>query len=216
MNETSDERRVVSIATLVLAMRRESLADAAIGRVLAAALGVDEATAGAHVDGRPSASVAEPGELHALLADAQERGDWPAAVGLIDRIAALEPDPKRRAQYLYTAAIIQRVELEDLEAALESLEQTLDCDSSMLRAFEAQCAILDERQDWKRLERMHRKMLFRVRGEAALECALFQALALIYRDRLGHQAAAIEAFKMALALRPDDPGILVALQGLGA
>jgi tetratricopeptide (TPR) repeat protein len=216
MSMPGDEKRVVSIATLVMAMRRESVADDAIFRVLAAALGVDDATARAYAEGRPPTPVADPGELHALLVDAQERGDWPAVVALIGRITELESDPQRRARYFYTAAIVQRVELKDREAALESLEQTLDCDPSMLRAFETQCAILGEQADWKRLERAHRKMIYRVRGDAALEFTLFQALAVIYRDRLGHQSAAIEAFKTALALRPDDAGILAALQDLGA
>ena len=88
----------------------------------------------------------------------------------------------------------------------------------MLRAFETQRALLTESQDWKRLERAHRKMLMRIRGQGntALDADLFHALALIYRDRLGHDAAAIEAFKMVLVLRPDDPAVLAALQALGA
>ncbi len=90
-------------------------------------------------------------------------------------------------------------------------------DPSILRAFETQSAILTEQQDWKRLERAHRKMIVRIRGQgdAALEFDLFQALALIYRDRLGHSAAAIEAFKAALLLRPDDAAVLAGLRELG-
>ena len=46
--------------------------------------------------------------------------------------------------------------------------------------------------------------------------ALWYALGLIYRDRLGHEAAAIEALKMALKVQPDDADTIAALRALGA
>lgn len=217
MHDPTDDARVVSIAALIAAMRHESVADPAIQRILAAALGLDEATARAHTEGRPSAPITDPAALHALLTEAQQRGDWPAVVTLLARIGELESDPMRRARYLDAMATVQRLELADLEAALDSLEQALDCDPSLSRAFATQTAILTGLQDWKRLERMHRRMLHRIhgQGDTALQFTLFQALAVIYRDRLAHDAAAIEAFKMALHLRPDDQATRNALQALG-
>lgn len=205
----------MSIPALVAALRHESVTDSTIYRVLAAALGVDEATARAYAEGQPTAPITDIGALHELLADAKERSDWPAFVALIERISALESDAPRRARYFYTMATVQRGELKDLEAALESLDQALDCDPSMQKAFETQRLILTEQRDWKRLERAHRKMIHRVRGDAAQEFPLWEALALIYRDRLNLNASAIEAFKMALQLRPDAAGILDALRELG-
>lgn len=60
-------------------------------------------------------------------------------------------------------------------------------------------------------------MIVRVRGQGdtALEFNLFQALALIYRDRLNYDDAAIEAFKAALNFRPDDAAVPGALRELG-
>lgn len=213
MHDSTDDRRVVSVSALVAAMRREQVPDAAIERILAAAL---DAAAPGHAEEAPPTT--DRGTLHAQLAEAQARGDWSEVVALISRIAEDEPDPARRARYLYTRAIIERDELADLDAALTSFEETLDCDPSMQQAFDRQTAILSERQDWRSLERAHRKMIVRIRGQgdAALDFKLFRALGEIYRDRLGQDAAAIEAFKMALRLRPDDADVLAALRALGA
>jgi tetratricopeptide (TPR) repeat protein len=218
MTESSDDRRVVSISALVAAMRREYLGDPTIGRVLMATLGVDEAAARDLVAGRAPAPAADPADVYALLDAAQTRRDWPEVVALIGRIVEEERDAKRRARYFYSAALIQRDELADPGAALESLEQALDSDPSLLAAFERQTAMLTQQQDWKRLERAHRKMIVRIRGqgEAALESRLWEALALIYRDRLGDSVAAVACFQQALNGRPEDAAILAALQALGA
>lgn len=216
MHESTDDRRVVSVSALVAAMRREQVPDAAIERIVAAALGADDAVAPGPAAAPPP--VTDLVTLHAQLAEAQKRGDWSEVVAIIGRILEHERDPARRARYLYTRAIVERDELADHDAALTSLEEALDCDPSMLQAFDRQTALLTARQDWKSLERAHRKMIVRIRGQddAALEFRLFQALAEIYRDRLGQDAAAIETFKMALRLRPDDAAVLAALQALGA
>ena len=136
---------------------------------------------------------------------------------IVSRIVEIEDDPKRQAKYLYTLALVQRDQIKDVEAALETLERVLDSDPTMLAAFERQRSILTAKADWKSLERAHRKMIRRVlgQGDTALEFGLWQALGQIYRDRLDHGSAAIEAFKMALSLRPGDAETLAALHGLG-
>lgn len=222
----------MSISKLVAALRGEHVTEGFIGRILVAALELDEATARAYAQGRVPETTPEPelapapepepavddyATLHAMLTAAHGRGDWPEFVNIIRRIIEIESDPKRVAKYLYTLALIQRDQLADPEAAIETLDQVLDTDPSMLAAFERQKSILTAQADWKRLERAHRKMIRRVhgQGDTALDYSLWQALAQIYRDRLGHESAAIEAFKMALILRPGDADTLAALQALG-
>lgn len=236
MSDASDDERVVSISRLVAALRGEHVTEGFIGRILVAVFEFDEATARAYAQGRvpePEPElVAEPelvepepeaepvdeyAALHAMLTAAHERGDWPAFVNIVSRIVEIEDDPKRQAKYLYTLALVQRDQIKDVEAALETLERVLDSDPTMLAAFERQRSILTAKADWKSLERAHRKMIRRVlgQGDTALEFGLWQALGQIYRDRLDHGSAAIEAFKMALSLRPGDAETLAALHGLG-
>lgn len=213
----TDEPAKVSISALIGALRGEGVADEAIVRVLVAALELDEPTAQAHVAGRSSSAVDDFAGLHALLDAANQRKDWPEMLSIIMRLSELESDPLRRAKYLYTAAMTQRVELKDYDAALESFEMVLDCDPTMVRAFERITAMLTELRDWKRLERTHRKMIHRVRGtDAALEFNLWRALAEIYRDRLDHRSAALAAYQMAAGLKPDDEAVQAAVQALEA
>jgi cytochrome c-type biogenesis protein CcmH/NrfG len=103
-------------------------------------------------------------------------------------------------------------------AILEALEEALDADPTRTEAFDALTRILTEREDWKQLERAHRKMIARIHRDADPRTmgSRWYALGLIYRDRLGHEAAAIEALKMALKVQPDDADTIAALRALGA
>jgi tetratricopeptide (TPR) repeat protein len=199
-----DDRRVVSIPALVAALRREYVTDSTIRRVLASALGVDDATARDLAGGR-TVPLSDAPALQELLADARDRRDWPAVVELIGRIAAGEQDLARRARYFYTMAAILRDELGEPLGAAERFEEALDCDPSLTEAFDGLSALLGAHGEWKRLERAHRKMIARIRdrGDAAQQARLLHALARLYRDHLGAPAAAIEALRLAVRLAPE-------------
>jgi len=146
------------------------------------------------------------GVLHELLAHRQELKDFRGVANTIEFIVALDPDRARRAKYLLAAAKVQRDELRDEVRALELFARALDEDATALEAFRAIDAILTAQKDWQGLERAYRKMIHRARplGDVNLEFNLWHALGLIYRDRLAQPEAAVEAFRMATQLRPDD------------
>jgi hypothetical protein len=103
-------------------------------------------------------------------------------------------------------AQIYRDKLEDLDRAVELFNESLDLNPSYLQAFERINKILTQEKNWKQLERSYRKMIHRLvgKGNTDLEHTLWHQLGLIYRDRLQRPEEAIEAFKMATALKPDD------------
>lgn len=144
--------------------------------------------------------------LHKLLQLYQKSGQWERMVDCLQRIADLEPQPDRRSRYLYTMAQIYRDKLEDQLRAVDLFNEALDLNPGFLEAFERINKILTALKEWKQLERAYRKMLHRVagKGNTDLEYSLWHALGLIYRDRLGDQTAAIETFRMASRLKPDD------------
>jgi len=144
--------------------------------------------------------------LHEILAHRQELKDFRGVANTIEFIVALDPDRARRAKYLIAAAKVHRDELKDEERALTLFERALDDDPTALEAFQSIDAALTAAKDFQRLERAYRKMILRVRplGTVDLEFTLWHALGLIYRDRLGQPDAAVEAFRMATQLRPDD------------
>jgi hypothetical protein len=162
-------------------------------------------------------SVTDPKALHELLERATAEKSWGDAVAVLERMAALDDVPARRARYHHTIATIERTELGNLDRALDAYDAALDSDPTFLQPFERLCAMLTAERDWKRLERAHRKMLHRTSssGDAALLYTLWSALALIYRDRLGNKPSAIEAFRVALQMRPGDAVAAQALRELG-
>lgn len=143
--------------------------------------------------------------LHKILQAYQAAEEWQKMVDTLDAIRSLEERPDRQARYLFTQAQIYRDKLEDLDRAVELFNESLDLNPDFLEAFERINKILTAQRNWKQLERSYRKMLHRIanKGKKDLEQTLWQQLGLIYRDRTGQTAEAIEAFRMATAANPD-------------
>ncbi len=152
--------------------------------------------------------------LHKLLQVCQVAQQWERMNETLGRIAELEQNPERRSKYFFTMAQVFRDKLDDQERAVENFNQALDLNPGYLEAFERINKILTSQKDWKQLERAYRKMLHRLASfqrddvggqkKADVEYNLWHALGLIFRDRLQEKDKALEAFKMASRLRPED------------
>ena len=144
--------------------------------------------------------------LHKLLVSYQDAERWSEAIDVIERVCAIEERDEAKAKYIYTIGVILRDKLEDEDAALERFNEALDLDSAQLKPFEAINKLLNDRKDWKALERAYRKMLHRIinHGNTDLEHNLWHTLGIIYRDRQRNFDAAAESFVMAAALKPDN------------
>jgi tetratricopeptide (TPR) repeat protein len=144
--------------------------------------------------------------LHKLLVTYQAAERWSEAIDTIERVCDLEQRDEAKAKYTYTIGVILRDKLEDEDAALERFNEALDLDSTQLKPFEAINKVLNNRKDWKALERAYRKMLHRIinQGNTDLEHNLWHTLGIIYRDRQRNFDAAAESFKMAAGLKPEN------------
>lgn len=152
--------------------------------------------------------------LHKLLVLYQNTKLWDQAIEIIERVSGLvdemdvsdETKKGQQSKYAYTIAVVLRDEVKDSDRAIEYFNKSLDLDSSQLKAFEAINKILNTRKEWKPLERAYRKMLHRIsgKGNVDLEFSLWETLGLIYRDRLKQPENAVEAFKVAANLKPDN------------
>lgn len=142
---------------------------------------------------------------HKLLQLYQHAGDWQKMVDCLQRIADLESRPEYRARYVFTQAQVYRDKLKDTERAVELFNDSLDLNPSYLEAFERINKILTQEKNWKQLERSYRKMIHRIagKGNVDLEHQLWHQLGLIYRDRMSQLVESIDAFKMAVATKPD-------------
>jgi tetratricopeptide (TPR) repeat protein len=144
--------------------------------------------------------------LHKLLGFYQESGDWRQMVDTLAAISEIEQEPAKKARYSYTMAQLYRDKIQDMERAVELFNEALDLAPDFLEAFERINKILTVERNWKQLERQYRKMIHRVagKGKTDLEFNLWHQLGLVYRDRLSNVQPALEAFRMASSLRPED------------
>ena len=144
--------------------------------------------------------------LHKLLAAYQETRQWEQAIGIIQQVSDIDGRDKAQSKYIYTIGVITRDELKDSDGALDRFNDSLDRDPDNLKAFEAVNKILNQKKDWKALERAYRKMIHRIikePGREDLKFNLFHTLGIIYRDRQRNFEAAAEAFKTASSIKPD-------------
>ncbi len=145
--------------------------------------------------------------LHKILEAFTEQKQWRRAVETLDSLTAMEASPERRARFHYTAAVIARDELSDVDLAVEKFHAALDDAPETPKAFEGVEKLLEERKDYKNLARAYRRQLKRLSiseetpPEALLE--LWTKLGDTLLD-LGDTEAATEAYQVACELAPED------------
>jgi tetratricopeptide (TPR) repeat protein len=155
--------------------------------------------------------------LHQLIELFSETRRWLEAVDVVVRMAEMEPNTRIKARYFYSAAVIQRDQLQNLDQSMEFFNKSLDfqlanitpeasINPQDLKAFEAMDRICTQRKDWKTQERNYRKMIKRLSpdGQANIKVMLWHALGEIYRSRLRNFENAIAAFEVASNLEPNN------------
>jgi tetratricopeptide (TPR) repeat protein len=144
--------------------------------------------------------------LHRLVALWGTLGDWEKLIGALHVLGGLEQDPARRAKHVYASAGVAREKIGDARRATRLYEEVLELDASRLDAFERLVRIWTDLRDWRELELGYRRMIGRVADsrDKKLEHALYHQLGLVYRDRIGDMPRALDAFRRAAKLAPED------------
>lgn len=144
--------------------------------------------------------------LYRLVALWNALGEWEDMVGALRGLGDLESDPVRRAKHVYAGAGIVRDKLRDVRRAARLYEESLDLDPTRLEAFERVVRIWTGNHDWRELANSYRRMIARVQAGAdtTLEHALWHQLGLVYRDRIGDLPHALDAFRRAAKVAPND------------
>ena len=144
--------------------------------------------------------------LHQLLPLYQATQNFAKMIDTVQEIASQDNDPGRKSRYMFTLGQLYRDFEKDQDKAVEYFNEALDLNPDNFEPFVRIEKILTGEKNWKGLERAYRKMLFRVkdRGKNDVEYSLAHGLGLIYRDRLKDPVQAIEAFKLALAKKPEE------------
>ena len=143
--------------------------------------------------------------LHTLLWVYGELSCWEKLVETLRAITQIDRDPVKKAKGVFTMAQAMRDKIGDPYRAAELFEETIAVDPTRLDAFERVVRIYTELKDWSALEKSYRRMLHRTSDdEVELRHALFHQLGLIYRDRIGNADGALDAFRAAGTLKPND------------
>jgi hypothetical protein len=139
------------------------------------------------------------GELHC----------WEKLIETLRAVSEVHEEPAAKAKSIYAMAMVVRDHLGDLPRTAGLLEEVLDLDVTRLDAFERVVRVHTERRDWPELKHAYGRMLRRLKGDGDVELkhALFFQLGLIYRDRLGDAARALDSFRAAQRLKPDAPDV---------
>ncbi len=147
------------------------------------------------------------GLLHTLLWLYGELACWEKLVETLRAVSDLHADPIAKAKSVYAMAMVVRDHLGNQKKAAALLEEVLDLDPNRLDAFERVVRVHTELAVHldPELKHAYGRMLRRLKsgGDVELRHALFFQLGLIYRDRLGDAARALDAFRAAQRVKPD-------------
>jgi tetratricopeptide (TPR) repeat protein len=135
-----------------------------------------------------------------------EEKDWSKLVEIVLKLASKVDDPKQKAKYLHTAAIVTWRQMGDLDGAGAFYDQVLELDPSLDKALAEAIEIRRDRGDHEGVERYLKVELERATdaGDTAKMLETFEKLGALYKDKLGWTSEAIDAYEAAQTLDPDN------------
>lgn len=143
---------------------------------------------------------------------------WPKVVEVHDALCRASSDPKQRGAHRFAQADVELGRLRDEPKGLAFLELALDEDPQNDRALSALIAVRTRREEWAELAAVYERLVDRLAGLSDRERAweVCRKLATLRRDRLLDGPGALEAFRGACELVPDDVESRAALAELYA
>lgn len=143
---------------------------------------------------------------------------WPKLVLVHDALCRAATDAKVRGAHRFAQADVELGRLRDEPKGLAFLELALDEDPQSDKALSALIAVRSRREEWAELASVYERLLDRLAGLKDRERAweVCRKLATLRRDRLLDGPGALEAFRGACELVPDDVESRAALAELYA
>jgi len=146
----------------------------------------------------------------------EQLSEWGALVGVHEIQLAAEQDALRRTSLLLRIGELQRTKLLDAEKAFDAYARAFRADAATEAAKEQLEAIAPLIEDgWTRLVKLYEEAL--AKGDdlpQSLAHELATKVARSYEDRLGQTDKAVEYWKKALAIEPEDLTALTALEAI--
>jgi tetratricopeptide (TPR) repeat protein len=134
-----------------------------------------------------------------------EEKDWASLVDVVLRLAGFVDDPKQRAKYMQTAAIVTARQLGDVRRALEYYNQALEFDPTFVRARDEAIELCRQAGNHARVERLLKDQLEQAKqlNDRALIVRVLDALGELYQKSLNEPELAIGVYETAQVFDPD-------------
>lgn len=135
-----------------------------------------------------------------------EEKDWSKLVDVVLKLAEGVDEPKQKAKYIHTAAVVSAHHVGDLDNALLYLEQVMSLDPENQRALTEMIDVREQRGDFEEVLNLSELQLERLSeaGDTKELVALLDKLAAIQEEKLGRNEAAVEQLERAQKLDPDN------------
>lgn len=143
---------------------------------------------------------------------------WPRVVEVLEELHRGANRPRERGAYRFGQADVVLGRLRDEPRGIAYLEMTLVDDPQHDRAFTALTALRTRREEWAELAAFYERLVDRLAGlsDRARAWEVCKRLGPLRRDRLHDGPGAIDAFRGAVELAPDDVESRAALAELRA
>ncbi|MFO0677723.1 MAG: protein kinase [Polyangiaceae bacterium] len=147
-----------------------------------------------------------------------EEKDWARLVEVVLRLADFVEDPKQRAKYMHTAAIVSSRQIGDHDAALTYYEKAIEFDPALTKAVDEALEIRRQKSDHAGVERLLRIQLDHAKdaGDRTKITAVLDQLGALYQKFLNDPELAIDAYEAAHAFDPEDKARMETLAELYA
>jgi tetratricopeptide (TPR) repeat protein/tRNA A-37 threonylcarbamoyl transferase component Bud32 len=137
-----------------------------------------------------------------------EEKDWANLIEVVLRLASFVEDPKQRAKYLHTAAIVSSRQLGAVDQAIALYDRALESDPTLTKAVDESIDLRREAGDYEGVERLLRMQLDLAKEtqDRAKIVEILDRLGELYRDAMNEPELAIDAYEAAQAFEPEDKG----------
>jgi tetratricopeptide (TPR) repeat protein len=135
-----------------------------------------------------------------------EEKDWASLVEVVLRLADFVDDPKQRAKYLHTAAIVSSRQLGAVDQAIAFYDRALEFDPSLTKALDESIALRRQTGDNEGVERLLKTQLEQAKEtqDRVKIVESLDRLGELYRVSLNEAELAIDAYEAAQAFEPED------------
>lgn len=134
-----------------------------------------------------------------------EEKDWGKLVEVVTKLAEGVEDPKQKAKYVHTAAVVSARQIGDLDKAAQFLDQVLELDPDNAKALKEAIDVREQKGDWDGVVEFVNIDLDRAEkaGQRDKVIQHIERLADIHEKHLGKVEEAVSLLERAQELDPD-------------